>query len=115
MAGPHHVKFTCREFWIVCHVDAFVPELAPDLVHTLDAGHDQHLEVQLGGDPHEERHVEVVVMRHEGSGGRTTRDHVHHRRFDLHSIASLAASPMQLPAGRHEPVCTFVREVAELL
>ena len=52
----------------------------PKLYCTSD---DKHLVVELGRHPHEEVHVEVVVMRGEGLGRRPARDHVHHRGLNL--------------------------------
>ena len=42
-----------------------------------------HLEVELGGNAHEEGDLQVVVEGEEGLGRCTARDHVHHRRLDL--------------------------------
>jgi len=47
------------------HVDGLVSKLATDLVDPVDAANDQHLVVQLRRDPHEQLHVQIVVMRHE--------------------------------------------------
>lgn len=45
--------------------------------------------IQLGSDPHVQIHVEFVVMSDEGFSGRTSGDHVHHRRLDLQEAHSV--------------------------
>ncbi len=64
-------------------VDAFVAEVVADLVHALEAAHDQALEVQLVGNAQVERHVERVVVRDEGTRGRATIQRLQHGRFHL--------------------------------
>lgn len=49
---------------------------------------DQHLQVQLWRHAHVELHVQVMVVRDEGSGCGASRDHIHHRRFHLHMAPS---------------------------
>jgi hypothetical protein len=44
---------------------------------------DEHLVVQLRRDPHEQSHIQIVVMGGEGLGGGAARDHIHHRGLDL--------------------------------
>ena len=64
-------------------VDALVPEVVADLVHPLEAAHDQPLEVQLVRDAQEERHVERVVVRRERPRRRAAVQRLQHRRLDL--------------------------------
>ena len=59
LGGIHPVVVVCvrpvrlhhGEFRIVLGGDAFVPEIAIDLVNALEPAHDESLEVQLGGNP----------------------------------------------------------------
>lgn len=90
-SGAHHVELARRELRVVRQVDAFVPELAPDFIHALDASHHEHLEVQLRRNSHEELHVQVVVVGDEGAGRGTSRDHVHHGRLHLRAEQSSSA------------------------
>lgn len=62
----HLIKFTGGELRIVSHVNAFISELPPDLIHPVEAAHNEHLQVQLGRHAHEELHVELVVCGDEG-------------------------------------------------
>ena len=68
--------------------EAFVPEVAVDLEHLLEAAHHQPLEVKLRRDAQEQFHVQRVVVRGEGLGRGAAGDGVHHRRFDF-EIAAL--------------------------
>mmetsp|Transcript_6962 Transcript_6962/g.23963 ORF Transcript_6962/g.23963 Transcript_6962/m.23963 type:complete len:492 (+) Transcript_6962:1135-2610(+) len=96
------------ELGVVSHVNAFVTELPANLVHAVHSSNDEHLQVQLGGDAHEEVHVEVVVVRDEGLGGRASRDHVHHGSLHLdefplvqeraHELDNLAPGDEGVPA-----------------
>lgn len=42
-----------------------------------------HLVVQLGGDPHVQVHVQLVVVGNKRTGHCTTGDYVHHGRLNL--------------------------------
>lgn len=85
--GP--VELASREFGVVGQVDTLVTELTAHLVHTLQTTDDEHLQVQLGGDTHEQVHVVLVVVGDEGLGGGTTGDSVHHGGLDLDEIAGV--------------------------
>jgi hypothetical protein len=50
----------------LCCVEALVAEVAVDLVDAGHAAHEQALEVELGGDAHEEVDVERVHVGDEG-------------------------------------------------
>ena len=65
-------------------VHALVAEDTAHLVHTLQAAHDQPLQVQLGGDAHIHINVERIVMRDERPRVRAARDGAEHGRLDLH-------------------------------
>ena len=77
------VELEHREFRIVLRGDPLVTEIAIDLVDPLEAADDQPLQVQLGRDPQEQRHVERVVMRDERPRERATGNRLHHRRLDF--------------------------------
>ena len=72
-----------RELGVVAAVDAFVAEVAIDFVDLGQATHDQLLEIQLGGNPQEERHPQRVVVGGEWTRGRPPRDRMHHGGFDF--------------------------------
>ena len=72
------------EFGIVFGVHALVAEDAADLVHPLQAAHDQPLQVQLGGDAHVHVDIEGIVVGNEGAGGGAAGDGVEHGGLDFH-------------------------------
>lgn len=97
LGGVHQVKaisvglveLASGELGIVGKVNAFVSELATHLIHTLQTTDDQHLQVQLRRDTHEQVHVEVVVVSHERLRSRTTSNGVHHGGFHLNEVAGI--------------------------
>mmetsp|Transcript_76663 Transcript_76663/g.206681 ORF Transcript_76663/g.206681 Transcript_76663/m.206681 type:complete len:467 (+) Transcript_76663:568-1968(+) len=89
VVGVGHVELTSCELRIVRHVHALIPEVAADLVNAVQAANHEHLEVQLGRDPHEQVHVQVVVVRDEGLRGCAAGDHVHHRGLDLQETSGV--------------------------
>ena len=74
---------------IVTGGDAFVAEVAVDLIDAIQAADDQALEVQLGGDAQEKIDIEGVVVGDEGTRGRASGDGLHHRSFDLDEVAGV--------------------------
>jgi hypothetical protein len=99
VVGVRLVELEHRELGVVRAVDPLVPEVVPDLVHALEAAHDQPLEVQLVGDAQVERHVERVVVRRERPRGRAAVQRLQHRRLDLE-----VAEPVEERAhGRDHP------------
>ena len=93
------VELEHREFGIVLRRDAFVPEVARDLVDPLDASDRQPLQVQLGRDPEVQIHVERVVMRDKRTRHRTAGDRLHDRSLDF----EIAALVEESPDGRNRP------------
>jgi hypothetical protein len=75
LGEPHHVlvvevrgvELQHGELGVVEPVHPLVAEVLADLVHPLHPAHDQPLQVQLVRDAEVERHVERVVVRHEGA------------------------------------------------
>ena len=63
------------------------------LVDPLQPADHQALEVQLRGDPHEERDVQGVVVGGEGTRRRPTDQRVHHRRLHLHEAPGIEELP----------------------
>ena len=45
------IKLQHREFGIMLSRDAFVAEVAINLIHTIKTAHNQPLQIKLGGDP----------------------------------------------------------------
>ena len=74
-------------------VDALVPEVVPDLVHAVEAAHDEPLEIQLVGDAQVQRHVERVVVRRERPRRRAAVQRLQHRRLDLEIIRARRGTP----------------------
>ena len=83
------IELEHRELGIVPRRDAFVAEIAVDLVHALEAAHDQPLEIQLGRDAQKQIDVERVVMRAERPRHRAAGNRLHHRRLDLEIPAAV--------------------------
>lgn len=83
--GP--VELASGELGVVGKIDSLVSELAANLVHTLETTHNQHLQVQLRRDTHEQIHVVLVVVSDERLSGGTTGNGVHHGGLDLDEIA----------------------------
>ena len=81
------VELEHREFGIVPRRDAFVAKVPVDLEHFLEAADDEALQIELGRNPQIQIHVERVVMRSKRPRGRTTRDRMHHRRFNFEIVA----------------------------
>mmetsp|Transcript_5062 Transcript_5062/g.10994 ORF Transcript_5062/g.10994 Transcript_5062/m.10994 type:complete len:245 (-) Transcript_5062:534-1268(-) len=81
------VELTGGELGVVGHVNALIPELPADLVHTLNASNHECLEEELRSDAHIELHAEVVVVGDKGAGSSTTWDHVHHGGLHLQEAA----------------------------
>ena len=46
-----------------------------------------YLEKQFRSNPHEESHLEIVVIRDEGLGSGSSSDHIHHGSFNLQEVA----------------------------
>ena len=88
------------ELGVVPGRHAFVAEIPVDLVDALETADDQALEIQLGGNAQVELQIERVVMGHERSRRRPSRNHVHHRRLDFHEPARLGFQPLA-----HETDC----------
>lgn len=99
-ARTHLVELAGGELRVVCHVDALVAELPPNLVHPVEATHNEHLEVQLGRHAHVEVHAEVVVARDEGCGGGAAGDHVHHGRLHFEEGARVEEAAHELDDAR---------------
>jgi hypothetical protein len=81
-----HVGLDRSELWVVSLIDAFVSELLSDFVNPVVASNDEHFEVELGGDSHEEVHSQIVVEGLEGLGSGAAGDHVHHGGLDLQEV-----------------------------
>ena len=81
------IELEHRELGVVLTRQPFVAEVAVDLVDPLESADDEALQVQLRRDPHEQLHVERVVMRDERARGGAADDRMHHRRLDLEEVA----------------------------
>jgi hypothetical protein len=90
--------------------DALVAEVLAELVDALEAADDQALEVELGGDPQEQRAVELVVVRRERARERAAVDRLEHRRLDLDEAALV-----EPPAHRGDHLGAHDEQLARLL
>ena len=78
------------ELGVVLAVDALVAEVAVDLEDLLQAADQQPLQVEFGRDAQVEVHVQRVVVRLKGPGGRPAGDRLHHGRLHLDEAARRA-------------------------
>src|SRR5215210_6674197 len=82
LAEVHHpvhvlvgrVEFEHGELGVVAGGDAFVAEVAVQLINPLEAADEEALEVEFGRDAQIQVYVERVVMRDEGARGRAGGD-----------------------------------------
>lgn len=88
VVGVGPIELAGGELWVVRQVDAFVTELLANLEHAIHAAHNQHLQVELRSDTHEQLHVKVVVESLEGLSSGTSWNHVHHGSLNLDEVAS---------------------------
>ena len=96
VVGVGHVELEHGELGVVLRRDAFVAEVAVDLVDAVHAADDQALEVELGRDAQEEVDVERVVVRGERLGHGSAGDGVHHRSFDFDESVGVEEAAQRL-------------------
>lgn len=113
--GIGHVKLANGELGVVSHVDLLVSEHTTDLEHSVKTTDDQFLQVELGGDTHEQVELEIVVVCDEWLGCGTTSDHRHHWRLDLYLINRGSLST-QLPLDpAHLEEAKVVEELSDVV
>jgi hypothetical protein len=88
-----HVELAGSVLGVVGLIDGFISEVLADLEDALQAADHQLLEEELRSNPHEEFHVEVVVVGGEGLGSGSSRNHVHHWGLNLDEVHGI-----QVPA-----------------
>ena len=98
------VELQHRELGVVLRRETLVAEIAVDLVHALEAAHDQALQEELRRDAQVHVQVERVVMSHERTCHGTARYDLHHRRLDFHEVQCVEEAPQVLddPRSRAE-------------
>ena len=74
------------ELGVVLGVHALVTEDAADLIHPLEAAHDEALQMELGGDTHIHIDVQGVVVGDKGPGGGAAGDGVEDGGLHLHIV-----------------------------
>jgi len=69
-----------------------------------------YLQVEFGGDSHEEFHTEIVVESLEGLSSGTTRNHVHHGGFDFQEaqVVQILSDGLDDLSSGVEDVSSFV-------
>src|SRR5581483_6948814 len=82
-----------RELRLMLERDPLVAKVLADLVHALEAAHDQPLQIQLGGDSQVEVAVELVRVRHERLGERPSVPRLEDRRLDLDEAVRVEEAP----------------------
>ena len=89
----HGVVITIRlialqhgELGIVLGANAFIAIHTTQLINPFHATHQQPLQVQLKGDPHEQLHIERVVMRNERPRCRSTGNGMERGAFNLNEL-----------------------------
>lgn len=80
------VELASRELGVVCKIDTLVTELPSNLVYTLQATDNQHLQVELGSYTHVELHVELVVVCNERLRCGSSGNGVHHGGLNLDEV-----------------------------
>src|SRR5690606_33559135 len=83
------VELQHGEFGVVAGGQPFVPEIAVDLVHPLEATHHQTLEIQLRGDAQVHGQIQRVVVGDEGPRRGTAGNHLQHRGFHFEKIPAI--------------------------
>ena len=96
VVGVGHVELEHGELGVVLRRDAFVAEVAVDLVDAVHAADHQPLQVKLGRDAQVEVDVERVVVRDERLGHRAAGDGMHHRRLDFDEAVAVEKAPQRL-------------------
>lgn len=113
--GP--VELAGGEFGVVGKVNAFVSELATDLIDTLQATDDQHLKIQLWRNTHEQVHVQLVVVGNEGLCSRAAGNGVHHGSLNFGEITivkEVADIPDNLSPGDDDAPRLVVHDQVEV-
>ena len=83
-----HIDLKSREFRVMGAVHALVAEVARELIHALEAAHDEALQVKLVGNAEVHRDVQGVVVRDERTRRGAAGDGLQHRGLHL-EIAAL--------------------------
>src|SRR5215216_3419978 len=102
------VKLKHCEFGIVCAVNAFVTEIAVDLVDLLEAADDETLEIEFWRDAGVELDAERVMVSLERLRGCTGRLCCQHRRFDF-DVAVVVEEAAQLADDARAALEDFTR------
>ena len=111
------VKLQHGELGVVVGGEAFVAEVAVDLVDAVEAAHHQALQVELGRDAQVEIDIEGVVVGDEGTRGGAAIERLHHGRLDFDELAGfqLAAEGRNDARARHEDLADVgVRDQVEI-
>ena len=74
-------------------IDAFIAEIAIDLVDAIEPAHHEPLQIKLRRNAQVQIHVESVVVRHERPRRRSAQNRMHHRRFHFHVAAFVEKTP----------------------
>ena len=86
IGGVALIEFEHGEFGVMLGGDPFVSKVPIDLEDPFEPSDHQPLQVELRGNPHEEFHVEGVVMGLERLGRGSSGDRVHHRGLHFEKV-----------------------------
>ena len=118
VGGVRLVELDHGELGIVFRGDSLVSERSSELVDPLKPPYDEPLEVELGGYPQVQVHVQGVVMGDKRSRGGASRDGMEHGGFHLEKIPGVekasheAHGPRSGPENLPGPLVGYEIEVA---
>jgi len=87
------IRLKHRELGIVLGRNPLIPEVAIDLVHTIEATDNQSLQIQFRGDSQIQRHIQGIVMSGKWPGNCATGRDLHHGRLDFQEVQRLQKTP----------------------
>ncbi len=96
VVGVGLVELEHGELGIVLRRDAFIAEVAVDLIHALQAAYHQPLEIQLRRNAQVEIDVERIVVRFKRTRRGPAGDGLHHGRFHFDITARIQKTPDRL-------------------
>ena len=94
------VELQHRELGIMPCRETLVAEVAIDFINALEAADHEPLQIEFGRNAQEEIHVEGIVIGRERARRSTSRDHLHHRRFDFHEAVTVEIVANELDDAR---------------
>ena len=97
-------------------INTLISELPSNLIHPIQTTHNQHLQIQLRRNTHEQIHIQIIMMRDERLSRRTPRNLIHHRCLhfqEVHLVEVRAHELDDLGAGDEGVSCAAVDDQVE--